>query len=67
MPQDQPPCPDQSRPWWGNVLLTVVLFALSLSTQCVQRDRQSEELKRQGRELGEIKALLSQERRSPRE
>ena len=47
--------------------MTVVLFALSLSTQCVQRDRQSEELKRQGRELGEIKALLSQERRSPRE
>ena len=67
MPSEPPHCPDQSRPWWGSMLLTVVLFALSLSTQCVQRDRQSEELKRQGRELGEIKALLSQERRSPRE
>jgi hypothetical protein len=66
MPHDPHPCPDQSRPWWGSMLLTVVLFALSLSTQCVQRDRQSEELKRQGREIGEIKALLA-ERRTPRE
>lgn len=54
------PTPDQARPWWASFVFSLVLFSLSYSTNCVQRERQSDELRRQGRQLEEIRAKLEE-------
>ena len=59
MSQPVPP-PDQTRPWWGSLLFSVVLFTLSYATSCVQRDRQADELKAHNRKLDEISAKLEE-------
>jgi molybdenum cofactor biosynthesis enzyme MoaA len=60
---DPLPPPDQPtahRPSQAGILLTLGLFAISLTTNCVQRERQADELRRQGQRLDEINAKLEQ-------
>lgn len=62
---DSPP-PDQSQGvrWnpWG-LMLTFGLFGASLLTSCVQREKHGEELKKQGKDLQEIKAMMQEQRK----
>ena len=54
--------PTHGRGFLANLTVTCVLFALSYTTSCVQRERQADELKQQGRELQEIKAMMAERR-----
>ena len=58
-----PPASNQSarQPAWG-LMLTMLLFAVSLATNCVQRERHAEELRSHGEELRKIKAMLMNRR-----
>ena len=58
-PDSQSSQPRQSV--WG-LVLTMVLFGVSLTTNCVQRERQADELRRQGEELRQIKAMMLEQR-----
>ena len=59
-----PPQDNQPRSPVG-ILLTLVLFAVSFVTNCVKWERQADELRRQGKEIAEIKAMVEQQQKRP--
>ncbi len=67
-----PPPPDQQDqtparpPWWWGVVYPLALFMVSMTVNVCQRERHADELRQQGKELQEIKAMLA-ERRERRE
>lgn len=60
-PTDSSPKTDPVRPWVGLILWAVLFLGSQLWGGC-QRDQQGAELRRQGAEIAEIKAMLAEQR-----